>query len=122
MALRTIVTLPEAVLRRKARPVTSFDKDLQILIEDMIETMREYDGAGLAAPQVALPFQLLVMNITGDPKQPERELHHLGSGSIIRAIANERGQQLQEAGPSEPVEIMGLDGLSVLVRPAPKGA
>ena len=35
--------------------------------------MYEAHGLGLAAPQVALPFQLLVMNITGDPEQPEQE-------------------------------------------------
>ena len=39
MALRKIVTLPEPVLRRKARTVTTFNKDLQTLIDDMIETL-----------------------------------------------------------------------------------
>ncbi|MBM4427340.1 MAG: peptide deformylase, partial [Chloroflexi bacterium] len=38
MALRKIVYLPEPVLRKKAKPVTQFDKDLQTLIDDMIET------------------------------------------------------------------------------------
>ena len=52
MTLRQIVTLPEPVLRRKAKPVTKFDKELQTLIDDMIETMRDAPGVGLAAPQV----------------------------------------------------------------------
>lgn len=61
MALRKIVTLPEPVLRRKARTVTTFDKNLQSLIDDMIETMREAPGVGLAAPQVGLSERLIVV-------------------------------------------------------------
>lgn len=61
MALRKIVTLPEPVLRRKARTVTTFDKNLQILIDDMIETMREAPGVGLAAPQIGLSERLIVV-------------------------------------------------------------
>ena len=44
MTLRTIVTLPDPVLRRKARAVTTFDKKLQTVIDDMIETMRDAPG------------------------------------------------------------------------------
>ena len=51
MTLRQIVTLPEPILRRKAKPITKFDKKLQTLIDDMIETMRDAPGrwAGRAA-------------------------------------------------------------------------
>ena len=61
MTLRTIVTLPDPVLRRKAREIKKFDKDLHSLIDDMIETMREAPGVGLAAPQVGLSERLLVV-------------------------------------------------------------
>lgn len=61
MALRKIVTLPETVLRRKARVITTFDKNLQTLIDDMIETMREAPGVGLAAPQVNISERLIVV-------------------------------------------------------------
>jgi peptide deformylase len=61
MALRKIITLPEAVLRRKARAITTFDKNLQTLIDDMIETMREAPGVGLAAPQVNISERLIVV-------------------------------------------------------------
>ena len=61
MTLRKIVTLPDPVLRRKAKPVTKFDKDLQILIDDMVETMREAPGVGLAAPQIGLSERLIVI-------------------------------------------------------------
>ena len=61
MTLRTIVTLPDPVLRRKARTVTTFDKKLQTLIDDMIETMRDAPGVGLAAPQVGVSNRLIVV-------------------------------------------------------------
>lgn len=61
MTLRQIVTLPEPVLRRKAKLITKFDKELQTLIDDMIETMRDAPGVGLAAPQVGVSERLAVI-------------------------------------------------------------
>jgi peptide deformylase len=60
MAIREIVTLPNPILRRKARKVKDFNKDLQALIDDMVETMRAAPGVGLAAPQVNVPLQVIV--------------------------------------------------------------
>jgi peptide deformylase len=72
MALRQIVTLPEPVLRRKAKPITKFDKELQTLIDDMVETMREAPGVGLAAPQINISEQLAVIEYTeGDDDDDE---------------------------------------------------
>ncbi len=61
MAVREIVTHPNDVLRRKAHRVTDFGKELQTLVEDMVETMRAEPGVGLAAPQVAVPLRLIVV-------------------------------------------------------------
>jgi peptide deformylase len=61
MAVRIIVSLPEPVLRRKAHKVTQFDKDLKVLIEDMVETMRVAPGVGLAAPQVGISSRVIVV-------------------------------------------------------------
>jgi peptide deformylase len=61
MTLRTIVTLPDPVLRRKAHAVTTFDKNLKTLIDDMVETMRDAPGVGLAAPQIGLSDRLIVV-------------------------------------------------------------
>ena len=71
MTLREIVTLPEPILRRKAKPVTKFDKDLQTLIDDMIETMRDAPGVGLAAPQVNISDQLIVVEYSEDEDEEE---------------------------------------------------
>ena len=71
MALRPIVTLPDPILRRKARPVTQFDAELQTLIEDMIETMREAPGVGLAAPQVGVSARVIVVEYVEDEEAEE---------------------------------------------------
>lgn len=61
MAIREIVVNPDPVLRRKAHKITTIDKDLQVLIDDMIETMRQAPGVGLAAPQVGVSQRLIVI-------------------------------------------------------------
>ncbi|MBE3068283.1 MAG: peptide deformylase [Chloroflexi bacterium] len=71
MTLREIVTLPDPVLRRKARTVTRFDAELQTLIEDMIETLREAPGVGLAAPQVGVSDRLIVVEYPEDDEQED---------------------------------------------------
>jgi peptide deformylase len=73
MAPRKIVTLPEAVLRRKARAVTKFDKGLQTVIDDMIETMRQAPGVGLAAPQIGLPERIIVVEYFEHEEDEEKE-------------------------------------------------
>ena len=76
MTLRKIVTLPDPVLRRKAKPVTRFDAELQTLIDDMIETMRDAPGVGLAAPQVGVPEQVIVVEyvLDEDDEQAPKKL------------------------------------------------
>ena len=61
MAVREIVTLPQAILRHKAHKVTDFGPDLQALADDMVETMRVAPGVGLAAPQVGESIRLIVI-------------------------------------------------------------
>ena len=73
MGIRTIVSLPDPVLRRKARPVTRFDSNLQTLIEDMIETMRAAPGVGLAAPQVNISQRLIVVEYAEHEDEEDTE-------------------------------------------------
>ena len=61
MSKLPIVSIPDKILRQKTRPVTRFDGELQHLIDNMIETLREANGVGLAAPQVGQPIQLAVI-------------------------------------------------------------
>jgi peptide deformylase len=61
MVIREIITNPNPVLRRKSRPVTEYGEDLQRLIDDMVETMRQEPGIGLAAPQVSVSQRVIVV-------------------------------------------------------------
>ena len=71
MPLLEIVSIPDPVLRRKARKVTEFGPDLQTLIDNMLETMRNAPGVGLAAPQVAEPLRVIVVEY-GDEDDEEK--------------------------------------------------
>jgi peptide deformylase len=66
-----IVEFPEAILRQSAKPVEQFDAELDQLIDDMIETMYDAPGIGLAAPQVGVPLRLFVYDI-GDEARVRR--------------------------------------------------
>ena len=66
MAIRTILTFPDPRLRTKARPVKSFDKSLHTLVDDMWETMYDAEGIGLAATQVDVHKQVVVMEASPD--------------------------------------------------------
>jgi len=73
MSLRTIITDPHPALRRRAKKVTHFDQELHTLIDDMIETMQEAPGVGLAAPQVNISQRVVVVQF-GEEEDPEAPL------------------------------------------------
>ncbi len=62
MSLLPILTFPNPVLRQKAKKITVFDDSLEDLITNMIETMYDAPGVGLAAPQIGESIQLVVVN------------------------------------------------------------
>jgi peptide deformylase len=64
MAVLEIRKYPNEVLNKKALPVDSIDRDLQRLIDDMIETMYAAPGIGLAAPQVGVSKRLIVVDVS----------------------------------------------------------
>lgn len=70
---KSIVKYPHPALRHPAKPVTSIDGEIRKYAGRMLELMYKQEGLGLAAPQVALPIQLLVMNFSGDPEKKEHE-------------------------------------------------
>jgi len=86
MALREIVTVPNDVLRRKAHRIESFDKDLQKTIDDMVETMREAPGVGLAAPQIGLLSRLVVIEYEEDDEKEDspKKLYVLANPEIVK--------------------------------------
>ncbi|GIK65001.1 MAG: peptide deformylase [Chloroflexota bacterium] len=72
MAVREIITPQNPILRKKANKVTNFaDPKLQTLIEDMVETMHDAGGVGLAAPQVAVSQRVIVIQLPDDEESKE---------------------------------------------------
>ncbi|QQZ11534.1 peptide deformylase [Heyndrickxia vini] len=62
----TIVKHPADILEKECKPVTQFDKQLKVLLNDMYETMLSADGVGLAAPQIGIDQQVAVVDIGDD--------------------------------------------------------
>ncbi len=70
MALRTILEFPDPRLRTRARPVTQFDAELGVLIDDMLETMYQAPGIGLAASQVDVHLRVIVIDLSDGRDEP----------------------------------------------------
>jgi peptide deformylase len=70
MSLRHIIILPDPKLRLVSKPIERVDDPLTRLIDDMIETMHDAPGIGLAAIQIAEPIRLLVVDVAGKEAPP----------------------------------------------------
>jgi peptide deformylase len=66
MAVLPIVKVPDPVLRQKAKKIRKVDASLRKLIDDMIDTMHDAPGVGLAANQVGLAIRLCVIHVPGE--------------------------------------------------------
>lgn len=94
MAPREIVTLPDPILRLKARKVPAVTDEVRSLIDDMVETMRAAPGVGLAAPQVGESRRIIVVEyaeppeVEGEPARPPR-LFTLVNPEIVRRTADQ---------------------------------
>ena len=87
MAIRNIVTIDDPVLRKKSRPVVNFDEKLWTLLDDMKETLKKADGAGLAAVQVGILRRAVIVDV-GDGKPLE-----LINPEIVETSGEQEGQE-----------------------------
>ena len=71
MALRNILVFPDPRLREVAEEVKVFDEKLKILSEDLLETMYEFNGIGLAATQIGVSKRILVLDISEEKNEPQ---------------------------------------------------
>jgi peptide deformylase len=65
MAIRPILTAEAPILRERTKRVSSFDPSLGRLLDDMLETMRDAPGVGLAANQIGVPLQVAIIEVDG---------------------------------------------------------
>ena len=71
MAVRPIITLPDPLLRKPSAPIERVDDDVRKLAADMLETMYDAPGVGLAAVQVGVPLRLVVLDAAKDEEPPQ---------------------------------------------------
>lgn len=84
MALRTILNKRDETLSKVSRPVEKFDEKLWILLDDMADTLKKADGAGLAAPQVGILRRAVIIDVG-------EGLYELINPEIIEKSGSQRG-------------------------------
>jgi len=74
MTIKPIIYLPDPILRQQSLAVERFDAELESFVEDMIETMYDAPGIGLAAIQVGVPRRMLVIDVAGKDDEPNPQV------------------------------------------------
>ena len=87
MALRTIREYGDPVLTKKAKPIKEMTPKIEALIKDMLETLYDSGGVGLAAPQVGMLKRLVVIDISEEQNEP----HILINPEIIESDGEQKG-------------------------------
>ena len=87
MAVRPIVTLPDPVLRQKAKRVPKIDPSIHALIADMIDSMYAANGVGLAAPQIGVSLRVIVIGL------PDEKPFALINPEIVKATGERRVEE-----------------------------
>jgi len=93
MSIQKIYQYPDPVLRKTTEQITSFDENLGKIVEDLVETMYDAPGIGLAAPQIGKSIKLIVVDIS---KDNEGEQKHMVL--VNPEITGHEGKQLDEEG------------------------
>ncbi|NLE75297.1 MAG: peptide deformylase [Chloroflexi bacterium] len=94
MATMSVLTSEHPILRRKAQKVKVFDRDLQRLADDMLETMRHAHGMGLAANQVGVLKQIVVIEMPEEDDDPQSgQIYTLVNPEIVRRDGAQVGEE-----------------------------
>ncbi|MDO5445364.1 MAG: peptide deformylase [Eubacteriales bacterium] len=93
MAFRTILTYEDPQLRKNSRPVTKFDSRLHQLLDDMRETLASANGVGLAAPQVGVLRQAVIVLETNVAEDEEEYVIELINPEIVSTEGEQSGAE-----------------------------
>ena len=110
MTVLPIIQPDNPLLRRQAQRVTDFDADLQVLIDDMVETMTAAQGVGLAGPQVAQSRRLIVLRLPDDEESVEEYGEAAGKLYIVANPAIVWRSQDKVSGVEGCLSLPGLLG------------
>jgi peptide deformylase len=97
MAILKVARLGHPILRQVAQPVPPGEirsPEIQRLIDDMVETMREYDGAGLAANQVHTPRQIAVIEVVANSRHPDAQ--QIPLAVVINPVVTPLGEETED--------------------------
>ena len=83
MTVKPITILPDPVLRGKSHAVTGINDETRRLMDDMVETMREANGLGLAAPQISVSKRVIVMECGEDEEEESPPIWKMANPEII---------------------------------------
>ena len=83
MAIRQIITAPDPILKQVSTPVDQVDDDLRALMDDMLDSMYEAPGIGLAAIQVGVPKRVIVMDLSLRDEDEAPEPRHFINPEIV---------------------------------------
>ncbi len=120
-----IVEIGDPVLRRKAHKITQIDRDIRILADDMLETMRDSGGVGLAAPQIGESIRMIVVEYPEDDTvedSPKKTFKVINPEIIWRSEETVMGNEgclsiPGYVGTVERNESIKVKGLNVFGRP-----
>ena len=90
--VREIVKYPDPVLERAGQPVTEFDDELQMLVDDMFESMYAAKGIGLAAPQIGISKRLTVIDLSFKERPGDKIV------LVNPEVISREGKQYEEEG------------------------
>jgi peptide deformylase len=94
MAVRPMVQADNPLLRKKSKKVKRFGRALQNLIDDMVETMHAVHGLGLAAPQIGVSQQVIVIQLPEDEEDPQSgKLYVLCNPEIVKTAGEEESEE-----------------------------
>src|SRR5512138_3697406 len=109
MAIRPVLRMGHPLLREVAAPVSAFGtSELRTLVQDMDDTMRALNGAGIAAPQVGVSLRVVIFEVAHNPRYPHAEAvpYTVLVNPVLEPIGTE-----QEDGWEGCLSVPGLRGL-----------
>ena len=123
MAVRTIRVIGDEILYKECNPVKEMTQRVEELIEDMFETMYENNGVGLAAPQVGILKQIVVIDVDDgnqyvliNPEIIEEEGSQTGQEGCLSVPGKARPQKVKVKALDENMEEFVLEGEDLLAR------
>lgn len=109
MAVRKVLRMGDPRLLEPARPVECFDTpELHALVRDLDDTMRALNGAGIAAPQIGVPLQVVIFWVERNPRYPEAE--PVPYTVLVNPVLTPLGEEMEE-GWEGCLSVPGLRGL-----------